>query len=103
MYFYNLFQPSILKWFDPSRLPSSDYVLFRKKLAKTKNLLVITGGGISEEVGIPIYIEHINYWREYNMLHVANIKTFLRSPSIVWEFYQHIREKVLKAKPSVVS
>ena len=45
--------------------PSSDMQAFRKLLSECKNLVVLTGAGISAESGVPTFRGAGGYWRRW--------------------------------------
>jgi len=55
--------------------------------AKAKNVVVMTGAGISAESGIPTFRGAGGLWREFNATDLANPKAWERDPGLVWEFY----------------
>lgn len=80
---------------------SSDALKFKDLLKSAKNILVITGAGISAESGIPTFRGATGLsWRNYRSDHLARLQTFKSKPSLVWEFYHYRREVCLKAHPN---
>lgn len=72
--------------------PSSDMKAFREVLAKAKNIVVLSGAGISAESGVPTFRGAGGYWRKYDATQLATPEAFEANPSLVWEFYSHRRE-----------
>lgn len=76
---------------------------FKLILSKAKNVLILTGAGISAESGIPTYRGPGGYWRKYHAQSLDSISAFQQSPSLVWEFYHYRRELVKLKTPNAVS
>ena len=74
---------------------------FRDLLHKSsKNILVLSGAGVSAESGIPTFRGAGGFWRKYVSQELATPKAFKANPSLVWEFYSYRRELVLSKKPN---
>lgn len=83
--------------------PSSDMVAFKEKLKAAKNIVILTGAGVSAESGIPTFRGAGGLWRRYQATSLATPEAFAANPSLVWEFYHYRREVARKAKPNNVS
>lgn len=86
-----------------TRRPSSDMTEFRNIFQKSKNILILTGAGVSAESGIPTFRGPGGYWRKYQAQNLATPQAFHANPSLVWEFYHHRREVALSKEPNNVS
>lgn len=71
-------------------------------LSRAKNIVVLTGAGISAESGIPTFRGPGGFWRTYRSQDLASVGAFKRNPSLVWEFYHYRRELVLNKQPNKV-
>jgi len=82
-------------------LMSSNEMEFKNLIKLAKNIVVITGAGISAESGIPTFrgVPSLT-WRNYQPESLANMPAFVKNPSLVWEFYHYRREICLKASPN---
>lgn len=80
-----------------ARRPSSDAAAFKAKLAQAKNIVILTGAGVSAESGIPTFRGPGGFWRTYQATDLATPQAFRRDPSLVWEFY-HYRRELMGAK-----
>uniref|UniRef100_A0A0P4VPP7 NAD-dependent protein deacylase n=1 Tax=Rhodnius neglectus TaxID=72488 RepID=A0A0P4VPP7_9HEMI len=69
-------------------------------LSRAKNIVVLTGAGISAESGIPTFRGPGGFWRTYRSQDLASVGAFKRNPSLVWEFYHYRRELVLNKQPN---
>jgi NAD-dependent SIR2 family protein deacetylase len=77
----------------PSPLPSplkragvaENLALVRERVATAKNIMVITGAGISAESGIPTFRDDRGLWKEFNPLDYATREAFRRDPVKVWK------------------
>ena len=74
--------------------------LVRERLAKARNVMVITGAGISAESGIPTFRDEKGLWKEFNPLDYATREAFKRDPGKVWEWYDERRVNMAQAKPN---
>lgn len=81
---------------------SSDMTKFKETLKAAKNVVVLSGAGISAESGIPTFRGAGGYWRKYQAQSLATPEAFRTSPSLVWEFYHYRREVAAKSQPNAV-
>ncbi|XP_026322002.1 NAD-dependent protein deacylase-like [Hyposmocoma kahamanoa] len=79
---------------------SSDMAKFREALKSAKEVVILSGAGISAESGIPTFRGAGGFWRKYNSQSLATPGAFKSSPSLVWEFYHYRREVAAKAQPN---
>lgn len=75
---------------------------FREILAHAKNVLILSGSGISAESGIPTFRGAGGFWRKYQVENLATPEAFAANPSLVWEFYEYRRRVASEAKPNRV-
>lgn len=81
---------------------SSDLTKFKESLKQAKDIVILSGAGISAESGIPTFRGAGGFWRKYQASSLATLEAFKTSPSLVWEFYHYRREVAAKAKPNAV-
>jgi len=66
-------------------------------------LVVLTGAGVSADVGIPTFRGADGYWtaggRNYQPMELATRQAFLRAPEIVWSWYLYRRSVCLATQP----
>ncbi|XP_023940792.1 NAD-dependent protein deacylase sirtuin-5, mitochondrial [Bicyclus anynana] len=79
---------------------SSDTAKFKEHLDGAKEVVILSGAGISAESGIPTFRGAGGYWRKYQAASLATPEAFHTSPSLVWEFYHYRREVAAKAQPN---
>src|SRR4051794_37995020 len=65
-----------------------------------KNLVVLTGAGISAESGLKTFRDSDGLWEGYDINEVATATAWRRNPSLVLEFYNARRKGVKDAKPN---
>lgn len=65
-----------------------------------KNVVVLTGAGISAESGLRTFREADGLWENYPIEEVATISAWHANPELVLRFYNERRNGVLKAKPN---
>ena len=51
--------------FQPNNRPSSDMAAFREEFAKAKNIVILTGAGVSAESGVPTFRGAGGFWRKW--------------------------------------
>ncbi|XP_018576068.1 NAD-dependent protein deacylase-like isoform X2 [Anoplophora glabripennis] len=78
----------------------SDYESFRKVLSESKNIVALTGAGVSAESGIPVFRGKGGLWRTHRSVDLATPHAFHANPSLVWEFYQYRRNIAFNAQPN---
>ncbi|RVE42433.1 hypothetical protein evm_012909 [Chilo suppressalis] len=79
---------------------SSDMAKFRDTLKSAKNIVFLSGAGISAESGIPTFRGAGGFWRKYQASALATPGAFNNNPSLVWEFYHYRREVAAKCEPN---
>ncbi|KAL4706920.1 hypothetical protein ACJJTC_012379 [Scirpophaga incertulas] len=79
---------------------SSDMTKFKETLKSAKNVVFLSGAGISAESGIPTFRGDGGFWRKYQASALASPGAFKDSPSLVWEFYHYRRVVAAKAQPN---
>jgi NAD-dependent deacetylase len=60
-------------------------------MSKYKNIVILTGAGISAESGIKTFRDHNGLWENHRVEDVASYEGFLRNPTLVHEFYNQRR------------
>ncbi|CAH0562203.1 unnamed protein product [Brassicogethes aeneus] len=83
-----------------SKRKLNDYAGFEKVLKEAKNIVALTGAGISAESGIPVFRGAGGLWRNYQATSLATPEAFRANPSLVWEFYQYRRNVAFNAQPN---
>jgi len=62
--------------------------------------IVLTGGGVSTESGIPDFRSETGIWAEVDPFEVASLRAFKRDPERVWSFYRERLHVLRDAKPN---
>lgn len=65
-----------------------------------KNLVVLTGAGISAESGLKTFRDSDGLWMGYNVEDVATPEAFAKNPQMVLDFYNMRRKDVAAARPN---
>ncbi|MBP1646043.1 MAG: NAD-dependent deacylase [Bacteroidetes bacterium] len=65
-----------------------------------KNIVVLTGAGISQESGIKTFRDSDGLWENYKIEDVANFDSWLKNPDLVRDFYNQRRKQIIDAKPN---
>ncbi len=65
-----------------------------------KNIVVLTGAGISAESGLKTFRDADGLWMGYNVYEVATPGAFKKNPQLVLDFYNQRRKDVATAQPN---
>ena len=65
-----------------------------------KKLVVLTGAGISAEIGLKTFLDSDGLWEGYNVTDVATPGAWRSNPQLVLDFYNIRRKNVADAKPN---
>ena len=65
-----------------------------------KNIVVLTGAGISAESGLGTFRDSEGLWEKYKIDDVATEKAFLKNPALVLDFYNIRRKQLLNSFPN---
>ncbi|MFP4349100.1 MAG: SIR2 family NAD-dependent protein deacylase [Desulfococcaceae bacterium] len=72
-----------------------------KDLSKAKNVVALTGAGISVESGIPPFRGKGGIWEKVDPMEFGDIRYFMRDPAKVWEvLIQDLKQVVDRARPN---
>ncbi len=65
-----------------------------------KNLVVLTGAGISAESGISTFRDANGLWENHDIMEVASLDGYHRNPELVQEFYNQRRRQLHEVEPN---
>lgn len=65
-----------------------------------KNLVVLTGAGISAESGLKTFRDADGLWEGHDVMEVASPQGFYRNPELVLDFYNQRRKQLKNVKPN---
>lgn len=65
-----------------------------------KNLVILSGAGMSAESGISTFRDAGGLWDQYPVEQVASIEGYEKDPNLVLDFYNNQRKHLLNAKPN---
>lgn len=65
-----------------------------------KNIVILTGAGISAESGIKTFRDADGLWENYRIEDVATPEAWERNPQLVQQFYNERRKAVIEAQPN---
>ena len=65
-----------------------------------KNLVVLSGAGMSAESGISTFRDAGGLWERYPVMQVASIEGYRENPQLVIDFYNERRRQLLNVKPN---
>lgn len=71
-----------------------------KQKAIMKNIVVLTGAGISAESGLKTFRDADGLWEGHNVIEVATPQAFEKNPELVLEFYNQRRRQLLQVSPN---
>ncbi|MCP4976689.1 MAG: NAD-dependent deacylase [Maribacter sp.] len=66
-----------------------------------KNIVVLTGAGISAESGLKTFRDAGGLWEGHDVMEVASPQGFLRNPDLVLDFYNQRRRQLPKVSPNM--
>jgi NAD-dependent deacetylase len=76
------------------------FVYYINKGIKMKNLVVLTGAGMSAESGISTFRDSDGLWERYPVEQVATPEGYAANPKLVIDFYNERRKQLLEVKPN---
>lgn len=65
-----------------------------------KNIVILTGAGISAESGIKTFRDSNGLWKNYCIEDVASLSGYRKNPNLVNQFYNERRTQILNAQPN---
>lgn len=65
-----------------------------------KKLVFLTGAGMSAESGFATFRDAGGLWEQYRVEDVASIEGWWRNPSLMLDFYNQMRHRLVAAKPN---
>lgn len=65
-----------------------------------KNLIVLSGAGISAESGIKTFRDSDGLWENHNVMDVATPEAWAKDPALVNEFYNQRRAQLAEVSPN---
>ncbi|MDX1328402.1 MAG: NAD-dependent deacylase [Arenibacter sp.] len=65
-----------------------------------KNIVVLSGAGISAESGIKTFRDEDGLWEGHDVMEVATPQGFARNPELVLNFYNQRRRQLLEVSPN---
>ncbi|MCB0397090.1 MAG: NAD-dependent deacylase [Flavobacteriales bacterium] len=66
---------------------------------KRKQIVVLTGAGISVESGISTFRDSGGLWEQYRIEDVATPEAFRANPALVLDFYNQRRKQIMEVEP----
>src|SRR4051812_36162214 len=69
-------------------------------MSSKRNLIVLTGAGISAESGLKTFRDSDGLWEGYEVTEVATPRAWRKNPKLVLDFYNMRRKNVLEAEPN---
>ncbi len=72
----------------------------REMIASAREILVLTGAGVSAESGVPTFRGASGLWKSFRAEELATPEAFARDPRLVWEWYAWRRMLVAACAPN---
>lgn len=69
-------------------------------MAMKKNLVILSGAGMSAESGISTFRDAGGLWDKYPVMQVASAEGYVRDPELVINFYNERRKQLLDVEPN---
>jgi NAD-dependent deacetylase len=71
-----------------------------ERLGRARNVVVLTGSGVSRESGVPTFRGEAGLWREHRPEELATLEAFERNPELVWRWYDYRRQLIADVAPN---
>jgi NAD-dependent deacetylase len=78
----------------------SDVARARALLLNAREVLILTGAGVSADSGVPTFRGPDGLWRHHRPETLATPEAFARDPRLVWEWYDWRRSRVSACRPN---
>jgi len=65
-----------------------------------KNIVVLSGAGMSAESGISTFRDADGLWEGHDVMSVASPQGFAKNPDLVYDFYNQRRKQLFEVKPN---
>lgn len=65
-----------------------------------KNIVILSGAGISAESGLATFRSANGLWNNHRVEDVATVEAFMKNPEYVHQFYNDMRPELYQAKPN---
>lgn len=72
----------------------------KNRFKNSKNILALTGAGISAESGVPTFRGKEGLWKQYRAEDLATPQAFRKDPKLVWEWYLWRMELISTKSPN---
>ncbi len=73
---------------------------FMRAMKEIRNIVILTGAGVSAESGIGTFRDKGGLWEKHRIEDVATPEGFARDPDLVLKFYDMRRETIQQAEPN---
>ncbi len=80
--------------------PAETLTAAAEVLRRSQHVVALTGAGISAESGLPTFRGRDGWWRKLDPSTLATPEAFFRDPRLVWEWYEHRRQRALATQPN---
>jgi NAD-dependent deacetylase len=71
-----------------------------RAMSSIRNIVILTGAGVSAESGIDTFRAKDGLWEKHRIEDVATPEAFARDPELVFRFYDMRREAIQRAEPN---
>jgi NAD-dependent deacetylase len=75
-------------------------LIFKLKTTRVKNLVVLTGAGVSAESGIATFRDAGGLWEGHDVMEVASPEGYAAHPALVLDFYNKRRAQLREVRPN---
>jgi len=65
-----------------------------------RSIVILTGAGISAESGLATFRSSNGLWNNHRVEDVATVEAFARNPEYVHEFYNELKQELIRAVPN---
>jgi NAD-dependent deacetylase len=78
----------------------ADHSKLKINLRQYKNIVILTGAGVSVASGIRPFRGKDGLWNEKESLRLSSIETLKAEPFLVWQFWMGMRRTILASQPN---
>lgn len=79
---------------------TDDLGILINRLSEAKNVVALTGAGVSAESGIKTFRDPDGLWSKFNPMELASVEGFMKNSDLVWSWYRHRVDVINNSQPN---